>query len=124
MTYFYPASRAHHAYVMSIDFGMKFRKKSGLWTPEGLLTVTGAGGYKIEIAEESLGLLEPRVGDLVSFVDGHAAKVGNLSKRHPETFQVYGGTMTFDTKASRIKTIIQRDGKPFQMPEQEKAEGV
>ena len=65
MTFFYRVSRAHHAYSMSIDFGMKFAKRDGFWTPEGLLHLTDAGGYKIEIAEESLGLLEPRVGDLV-----------------------------------------------------------
>lgn len=82
MTYFYPVSCAHHAFCMAIDFGMKFTKRDGFWTPEGLLSVTGAGGYKIEIAEESLGLLEPRVGD-IAMCDGLAVRIipdGELQK--------------------------------------------
>jgi hypothetical protein len=62
---FYPANRAHHAYVMAIDFGMKFKKRNGFWSPEGLLGITGAGGYRIEVAEESLSLLEPEMGDWI-----------------------------------------------------------
>ena len=67
--YFYPANRAHHALSMAIDFGMKFKNRSGFWTSEGLLGVTGAGGYRIEIAEESLHLLEGQPGNLY-LIDG------------------------------------------------------
>ena len=61
--FFYPASRSRHAYAMSIDFGMRFEMRNGFWTPEGLLTVTGAAGYKLVVARECESLLLPRQGD-------------------------------------------------------------
>jgi hypothetical protein len=126
MTYFFPAARAHHAYTMALDFGMKFAKRDGFWTPEGLLTITGAGGYRIEIAEESLGLLEPRVGDW--FIENGQGDILLCTGRE-------GGMIQYRNIGSKIKrtgsmgvlcykSIIQRDGKMFHWPEQEKAEGV
>jgi hypothetical protein len=33
--YYYPASRAHHAYCMALDFGMEFEKRFGKWDRMG-----------------------------------------------------------------------------------------
>src|SRR4051794_30555018 len=66
--YFYPASRAHHAYAMALDFGMRFKKRDGLWATESLPEIRGAS-YQIEVADESLDLLLPRAGDVIRFGD-------------------------------------------------------
>lgn len=97
--FFFPTSRAHHAYSMAIDFGMKFEKADGLWTPEGLLNVTGAGGYRIVVAQLSMSLLEPQVGDIVGFREGRVVRVSKV------------------TDANRHRPIIQRNGIAFHWPE-------
>ena len=40
---FYPASRAHHAFSMAIDFGMRFKMRNGFWSLEGLALMDRAG---------------------------------------------------------------------------------
>ena len=104
MTWFYSASRRHHAYAMAIDFGMKFEKQNGFWTPEGLLHISGAGGYKIVVAKESLHLLEPQIGDLLELRCGGAALLL---------------TTLSENARSGFGRIIQRDGLPFNWPERD-----
>jgi hypothetical protein len=100
MIWFYPASRAHHAFCMAIDFGMKFRTtKGGLWEPEGLLHIQNPA-YRIEIAEESLHLLE-------------------IDPKTDLTLKGIGGVPSDSTGYRDQNRIIQRDGIPFHWPEHE-----
>ena len=122
---FYPATRAHHAYVMALDFGMKFAKRDGFWTPEGLLTVTGAGGYRIEIAEESLALLEPRVGDLTT-QDYRPSRYFTVREDNATYCAAESVAVSYAAELigkGHLK-IIHRDGLSFFWPEQAKAEAV
>src|ERR1700733_5834003 len=73
MRYFYPASRSHHAFAMAIDFGMRFKKRNGFWLTESIPYITGAN-YQIEVAEESLHLLEPVKGDIVFYDNLHGGE--------------------------------------------------
>lgn len=102
--FFYPACRAHHAYCMALDFGMKFEKRNGFWTPDGLLAITGGGGYRISVARESESLLEPQAGD---------------TAQHPMNgnCHVLTGSSCFDWFHSSGMKIIQRNGIPFHWPE-------
>lgn len=62
--YFYPASRAHHALCMALDFSMQFQKRFGIWDTEGLMHLRGASLYKIYLTPESqhqLYLLAPEM---------------------------------------------------------------
>jgi hypothetical protein len=132
MRYFYPSSRAHHATCMMIDFGMKFKKRNGFWTPEGLLSITGAGGYRIEIAEESLHLLEPVKGDIVFYDNLHGGEAWDefkcLIEATDERYPYIGTGQTLmlmdsgeHPYRSQLRRIIQRGGKPFHWPEQDEA---
>ena len=110
--FFFPASRAHHAFAMAIDFGMRFKKRNGFWTPEGLLGITGGGGYRIEVAGESIHLLQPRQGDLIRWHnptawDSHVHRFSLLYNDEP----IHAD--------NRLLEIIQRNGLPFHYPEQE-----
>jgi hypothetical protein len=103
--YYYPASRAHHAYCMAKDFGMEFERRFGKWTPEGLLNITQAD-YRIYIHPDSVHLLEYRANDLV--------EKDLLSKQcwfllDPNERHFY-----------EITKIIKRDGKAFHWPEVDK----
>jgi hypothetical protein len=123
--YFYPAARAHHAYSMAIDFGMKFEKRDGFWTPEGLLTVTGAGGYLIDIAQESHQLLLPRAGDVIRFGDnqGHSEPYVVVDTDFTDDF--FGNVALLEAGEASWwfwgdlfdKSIIQRGGVAFHWPE-------
>lgn len=68
---FYPASRAHHAFAMAIDFSMRFKMRNGFWSLEGLAAIDRTSSYQIELAEASLHLLEPQDGDGVEFDRWH-----------------------------------------------------
>lgn len=115
--YFYPASRAHHAHCMAIDFGMKFVNTKGqLWEPEGLLHIT-VPGYKIEVAEVSLHLLETIIGDLwgsprVTGIVIHES-TNMVTLQVPER---HNGKTHFVERKDGGK-IIQRNGNPFHWPE-------
>jgi hypothetical protein len=108
----YPACRRHHAYAMTVDFGMKFKTRNGFWTPEGLLGITGAGGYRIEVAEESMPLLDPHEGD--QGIDTYGLQCyftnGVWMVPHPVS-------STADEWATLPVVIDKRDGKAFQWPE-------
>lgn len=116
--YFYPASRAHHAYCMAIDHGMEFERRFGKWEPEGLIHLAGATGYKIAIHPDSLHLLEPQDGDVGIWDQewsGHRDEgrfsypvIGRYASNEPYTSVDYRPPM---------HTIIQRNGKPFHWPE-------
>ena len=128
--FFYPASQAHHTYVMAIDFGMQFERRFGKWEPEQLVHLTGATGYKLYVHEDSLQLLEPQKGDLVFYDNLHGGEAWDEFKclitaddeRYP-----YIGTgqtlMLMDSGEhpyrSELRRIIQRSGLPFYWPEQE-----
>lgn len=47
--YFFPASRAHHAYVMARDFGLEFERRFGKWEPAALLHLSGTADYRIYV---------------------------------------------------------------------------
>lgn len=97
--YFYPASRAHHAYCMALDFGMKFKTtKDSLWEPEGLLHIRGASGYKIMVAEESMHLLESN--------DETDLTVNGLTR-----------AVDANPVSKEANRILQRNGIPFHWPE-------
>jgi hypothetical protein len=125
--FYYPAQRAHHAYTMALDFGMKFEKGSGFWTPEGILTVTGAGGYKLVIAEESIRLLEPHVGDVIRWTSSHGEPWEELHHRvitrgSPELhlFDTSAAKRSLSKRSLRA-SISERNGIPFHWPESSEA---
>ena len=126
---FYPAARSHHAFAMAIDFGMRFKMRNGFWSPDGLLGIDRASIYQIEIAEESLALLEPQSGDIVFYanlVGGEAWDEFRYLVTPDDERYPYVGTgealMVMDSGEhpyrKELRRIIQRDSKPFFWPEQ------
>lgn len=121
-TYFYPASRAHHALCMAIDHGFQFVKRDGTyWSLEGIAAIDPASEYRICVAPDSVHLLRPKDGDIGLWrVEwhtnaGHEAteiKVGSYASNEPYTAKDYRPPM---------HTVIQRNGKPFHWPEGEVA---
>ena len=55
--FFYPASRAHHAVCVALDFGVEFERRFGKWEPRSLLHLPEGSGYRIYIHRDSVGLL-------------------------------------------------------------------
>ncbi len=109
--FFFPASRAHHAYCMAIDFGMEFERRFGKWDRESLIHVRGAGGYKLYVDSESLPLLKPQEPDVGTDADGWLC-----------IYETTSGWFRVDDSegvASLPVTIIQRNDKPFFMPDRE-----
>lgn len=98
--FFYPASRAHHAYGMAVDYGMEFERRFGKWEPEALLHILGAKDYRICVHADSLHMLEPRVGDVIYTRIG----CGQISVEE----------MLSDERAALATYIIQRGGKIIQ----------
>ena len=133
MTNFYfPASRAHHATCMAIDFGMQFDKRAEQVRPlEGFLDSRHAD-YKIWLHPESLPLLEPQPGDLV-FVDNQRGgeywdEVKAIILPEDENYPYTGDgrpIMSMDggdwDYTDRVRRIIQRGAIPFHWPEREVA---
>jgi hypothetical protein len=124
--HFYPASRSHHAYCMAVDFGMKFKFRDGVWSHEGLIHIDRSGSYKIEIAEESIHLLEPQHDDLVCLGDDLIFWVcaddafWQKNKDDPALKYNFIGLASaqchFDDANAKI---IQRNGVAFHAPESE-----
>jgi hypothetical protein len=114
--YFYPASRAHHAYCMARDFGMEFERRFGKWEPEGLLHIDPASSYRIYVHRDSLHLLDPRKGDVVINPDGCPAWVG--ARGFYEDFGITGEVAWYGIRTGAA-SIATRDGKPFHWPEVE-----
>ena len=120
--YYYPASRAHHAYVMAKDFGMEFERRFGKWEPEALLHLTGGSEYRIYVHAESLDLLEIRIGDLLDVV--HPNGTGSLYEKKFQLVADEGVRLTIENNwklryPDVEYRIIQRQGIAFSMPEVE-----
>ena len=100
--YFYPASRAHHALCMAIDHGFKFVKANGeLWSHEGIAAIDPKINYHFTLCPHTVLLLTPvRSRDLT----------------------MHGVCALADLPiGSGPNSILQRDGKPFAMPDCEEA---
>jgi hypothetical protein len=106
--FYYPVSRSHHAFCMAVDFGMEFANRFGKWQRDSLVHLTGATGYKLYVHEDSLGILEPRVGDL-----------GIIYGNVPAVFDGTAWCVGDSRETSEFDRIIQRDGLPFHYPDQE-----
>jgi hypothetical protein len=106
--FFFPASRAHHAYSMAIDHGMECATRFGKWPTDGLLYVTG----KLYVHLDSWGLLEPRVGDVLYT----RMKQGGISIEEITCEERQEKAHHLIARGGRI---IQRNGIPFHHPEQE-----
>ncbi len=113
--FYFPASRAHHAYCMAKDFGMEFIRKFEKWEPEGLIHLPSGSGYKIYVHADSLELLEPQVGDTLT----NLGAIGwRLSAIEGDKLIFHDGHgIAFGRK--KEMQIIQRNGKPFHWPEVE-----
>ena len=128
--FYYPTSRAHHAYSMAIDFGMEFEKRFGKWDRDALVHLSGATGYKLYVDEGTLHLLQPRRGDLVFYDNLHGGEawdeVSGIITPDDERYP-YIGTgeplMLMDSGehpyVKELRRIIQRNGIPFHYPDQE-----
>ena len=117
--FYYPACRSHHAYVMAVDFGMEFANRFGKWQRESLVHLTGATGYRLYVHEDSLGLLEPRVGDVVeTTISYRCVRVYGIKTE--EGYRFSGGEVLPASRCHSTK-IIQRQGVPFYYPDQEPA---
>lgn len=97
---------------MALDFGMKFKKRNGLWLTESLPQIAGAS-YQIEVAEESLHLLEPQVGDILRGDEHNVPSIRFMDV--PDAEQMGAGAAMM----RRGFKIIQRNGIPFHWPEVE-----
>lgn len=105
--YYYPASRAHHAYCMAVDFGMEFEMRSGKWSLDGLKNIDPESSYRIYIHPDSLHLLAPNKDDLMRSSGG-------------SLFQFGSGLETYDGfHGDDEPLIIQRNGIAFMWPESE-----
>ncbi len=111
--FFYPASRAHHAYAMCIDHGLMFETRNGFWSLEGILSVTGAADYKLVVAKECEHLLEPRDTDLVLY---HEQIGENFGSEGAGPFSFVRREQAFLEGRMTVR-ILQRDGYPFAVPE-------
>ena len=103
-TIFLP-SRAHHAYSMAVDHGVKFVMRNGqFWTPEGIAAIDRTLNYKFVVSPCTEHLLEPRLDDVLNEFDRVRTAIATLGR----------GT-TYHR--SCMREIFQRNGKPFAMPE-------
>jgi hypothetical protein len=120
--FFYPAARAHHAFCMAKDFGMEYERRFGQkWEPEALLHISGANEYRIYVHADSLGLLEPRVGDYCVIDNERVERCGEAI-----TYKEIGGNLRnvilMDGSyrlRTEVRRIIQRNGTAFHYPEVE-----
>jgi hypothetical protein len=123
--YFYPASRAHHAYCMAKDFGMEFETRFGKWDMDALPHIAGAAGYRLCVHADSLHLLEPRDGDVLNWQTGKGEPWWENHSRY-----IYPAKGTHDVftseSASRMLAkpelsarLVLRNGIPFHWPEVE-----
>lgn len=106
--YYFPATRAHHAFCMAADFGMRFERRNGLWSLEGLKDIDAASDYRIYVHPESVGLLEPQDLDILHRTNGYCQTVG-----------VHIGIPKTLAQLADGAVIIQRNGLPFYWPESE-----
>ncbi|WP_020472387.1 hypothetical protein [Zavarzinella formosa] len=121
--YSYPVSRKHHAYSMAIDFGMKFVTRNGFWSPEGLMGITGSGGYRIVVADESHPLMQPRVGDIIRWISSCGEPWEELHHRvvahgSPDLhlYDIDAAKRTL-AKAVLQSSISERNSIPFHWPD-------
>lgn len=115
--YYYPASRAHHAYCMALDLGMEFETRSGKWSLEGLKHINPASIYRIYIHPESLHLLEPIPGDLVQVM----GNVGYLPTGEGFSEKYALRMARANCHPYATGRIILRNGIAFHWPESEAA---
>lgn len=115
--FYYPSSRAHHAYSMALDFGMEFEKRFGKWDTDSLLHLSGAIGYRICLHGESVNLLEPREGDLLKVWFSRPACAGPLAIDY-FVLSCPWGEAEFALEYEGHQ-VLQRNGKPFHWPERE-----
>jgi hypothetical protein len=107
--YFFPACRAHHAYCMAVDFGMKFCNSRG----ETLLLeaiIRDSQYERFYVHPGSVGLMEPQDLDILYRTNGYCQTVG-----------VHIGIPKTLAQLAAGAVIIQRDGKPFFWPEEDAA---
>lgn len=116
--YFFPASRAHHAYCMARDFGMEFEQRFGKWPVESLPHIDPGSNYRLYVHPDSLHLLEPVVRDVIKQWGSLAGvPIYDIGERNgkPCYFMPDGSFNHFDS----CEKIIQRNGIAFHWPESE-----
>jgi hypothetical protein len=124
--FYYPASRAHHAYCMAKDFGMEFERRFGQkWEPESILHIPAASEYRIYVHADSLHLLEPQVGDILNWQTFKGEPWWEDHLRYIYPPQGTHDVFTVETASLMLRKpelsarIIQRQGLAFHWPEAE-----